>query len=116
MTFNDLRIEDQQTVVFFPNHFRGTLVHVLKKAGINHAKVTSVAEGMRAAGLTKPPHIPMRLGYDRKTNAGAAIISNFNAEDIRNKIYGFYNDPEAIEYQDKQSDLLAKALKEEGRM
>ena len=116
MTFDNVRTEEKQTVVFLPHHLRGTLVHFLEEAGIDHARVTSIAEGMRTAGLTEPPHIIMVQGFDRETKHGAAIISNFNAEDIKKKIYSLNDDPETFEYRDGLSKFMADRMDERGEL
>lgn len=120
MTFVDTKRVPETTIVFFPACLAGSLDDALKRSGLADYKIITAREAREKYGIDCPRDengaaaVPMYDDMPGTTNQVRALISNFNTDQVRTRIYALHDDPDAISYRDSQAALVQKAFMEDG--
>lgn len=119
MTFANTKRVPETTVVFFPACLAGSLNHALKQENIENWKIVKPQTAEQKYHTPAPRdgtgHLRIRLyeNSELTTTQLKALVSNFDITEITPKIYALHEDADAMEYRERQAELLAKALKED---
>lgn len=120
MKFADTKRSPDKTVVFFPFALKGSLVNALQKEGLTDWRIIKWPEAEKEYGARCPrdengrPAIPIYPDIPGTTNQIKALVSDFDADEILEKIYQLQYDPDAIAYRDRVSEAIKKSLQEDG--
>lgn len=120
MTFADTKRVPETTVVFFPACLAGSLDDALKRSGLTDYKIIKTREAREKYGVdcTRDENgaaaVPMYDDMPGTTDQVRALVSNFDADQVRTRIYALHDDPDAIAYKDSQAALVQKAFTEDG--
>lgn len=120
MTFANTPKTKNKTVVFFPAVLGGSLDNALRKEGLTGWEIMKPIAASKKYNVEPPRDKDGKLSVKfypdmpNTTSQIRALVSNFQADAILEKIYALHEDPEAMAYCNRQSELLTIALKEDG--